>query len=665
MAVVFTGCFGFFSSRPDSRAEGALALVVAFNSPDAWDPSQEISAYLVNEKEAVVLSNSLELDSDRATVAFRGLVPGTWRLSVSWTDGSGRQATLNETIEIPPARTVSKIIQVPEAEWDGFHEGGADQPHPYEPASTGVIYGRLNYEVPSIGSASPVADIARSSRARHFFVDIPLHEGREETGGERVLVKFRSNVKRLSSPAAVHISKDRQITWLSDDEAVLEVPPDIPVEAFIDRLLEEDEIRWVEPDYVYRASSVPSDPLYPEQWHHNMLGLPAAWKLSKGDPNIKVAVLDTGIAYHEDLKGNLLPGWNAVDGTDDPVESGRLARIGSHGTHVAGILGAVTDNGLGVSGVAWHVGIVPVKVLNDNGRGRISDIAAGIRWAVDHAQVDVINMSFGGEEYSRSLHEAVKYAADHGVVLVASVGNDANRGVLYPAAFDEVIAVGAVHGSCCWVPEVADYSAVGPQVELVAPGGGDNDILSTNYNRLRFPPLFDYEANVGTSMAAPQVSGVIALMLAAGIDPTDVRALLQETAIDLAETGRDEKTGYGMVNAYAAVSQAPISRTRVVAHRKDGTFLGPIARPVDRSYLLNGITSDERFYITAWIDVDSDGMLSAGDYLGVAERVELIAGQFRSVDLNLAVYDPMDPPLEDMSPVERAIESMDRAGIGP
>ncbi|MFQ6054061.1 MAG: S8 family serine peptidase, partial [Candidatus Bathyarchaeia archaeon] len=211
-----------------------------------------------------------------------------------------------------------------------------------------------------------------------------------------------------------------------------------------------------------------SDPLTGlGQWNMRVINAPEGWEIQRGDSSILVAVLDTGIrATHLDLLDNYVPlGFNWVDGTSDTSDDN------GHGTHVAGIIAAETNNSYGIAGLA-QVGVMAEKVLDADGVGTWADTASGIIHAAD-AGADIICMSLGGYEYSLTAESAVEYAYSKGCLLIASAGNDGVDTPLYPAAFENVVAVGATYGE----PDtLAPYSNYGPWMELTAPGGMDKDL---------------------------------------------------------------------------------------------------------------------------------------------------------------------------------------------
>lgn len=329
-------------------------------------------------------------------------------------------------------------------------------------------------------------------------------------------------------------------------------------------------VEYAEPNYIAYAFMVPNDPYYPYQWHLNNsvyggIQTEKAWDISTGS-GVTVAIVDTGIAYENygrtykiapDLVNTcFVPGYDFVNNDSHPNDDN------SHGTHVAGTVAQSTNNGIGVAGVAFNSCLMPVKVLNKNGSGTYAQVADGIYWAVDHG-AKVINLSLGGSSPSTTLEDAVAYAYNRGVTVVAACGNDSLPSCAYPAAYDSyVIAVGATR----YDETLAYYSNYGPSLDLVAPGGdltvdqngdgyGDGVLQNTFNPNTKNTRDFGYWFFQGTSMAAPHVSGTAALLIAKGnaTTPTDVRTALQETAKDKGTPGWDSTYGWGIVDAYKAL----------------------------------------------------------------------------------------------------------------
>ncbi|WP_328460510.1 S8 family peptidase [Actinoplanes sp. NBC_00393] len=298
----------------------------------------------------------------------------------------------------------------------------------------------------------------------------------------------------------------------------------------------------VEVDAVVEAAG--SDPQRSAQWDLDTMRVPEAWQRSTG-AGVTVAVVDSGVDdTHPDLIGQVLPGYNAI--TDAP---GGTTDENGHGTHVAGTIAALTGNGTGVASVAPDARILPVKVLGADNRGWTSDFAEGVVWAADHG-AQVINMSLGSTTQTGAVSTAIDYARSRNVVVVASAGNSRAQGspTNYPAADAGVIGVAATDSADI----VASYSNAGNYVDVAAPGSG---ILST-------VPQGGYAYYNGTSMAAPHVSAVAALLVASrpGITPDQVESALTSSAVDRGAPGKDVDYGYGRVDAAGALEAvAPTS----------------------------------------------------------------------------------------------------------
>ena len=325
------------------------------------------------------------------------------------------------------------------------------------------------------------------------------------------------------------------------------VPPSRSASTVARSLAKLPGVRYVQPEHVVHAEYTPSDPDYPTQWGLPAIGATSAWDVTMGSPDVVVAVVDTGInSSNPDLAGQVLTadGVNFVDPTYDASDDN------GHGTHVAGIIAASMDDGIGGTGLAPGCRLMPVKVLDGTGSGTDAQVAAGIDWAVDHG-AKVINMSLGGSGTSAVLDDAAAYAEGNDVTLVAAAGNDgAYETDIYPAAAPGVVAVGATGRD----DDIAPFSNWGPYVDVAAPGVG---ILSTwNDGGMR--------TESGTSMATPFVSAAIALVRSEfGLSSAQAIARLEATAKDLGGAGRDDHYGYGRIDVSMALRAANIPMTRV------------------------------------------------------------------------------------------------------
>jgi subtilisin family serine protease len=292
----------------------------------------------------------------------------------------------------------------------------------------------------------------------------------------------------------------------------------------------------------------PDDPYFSYEWGLDNTGqtggkddadidAPEAWEITTGVTETMIAVIDTGVDYnHEDLDDGRVRtdiDQDYVNDDDDAMDDH------SHGTHVAGTIAAETNNGVGVAGVMWQAQILPLKVLGSRGSGSADDVAAAIRYAADQ-EADVINMSLGSRSCSQTIADAVNYAYDKGVVIVAAAGNSGSS-IGYPAKHAPVIAVGATDHN----DHKAYFSNYGDELDVVAPGVS---IFSTVPNN-------GYDAFSGTSMASPHVAGVVGLLLSQRSDLSNgqVREILRQSADDLGQGGFDTYYGYGRVNAHQAL----------------------------------------------------------------------------------------------------------------
>lgn len=371
----------------------------------------------------------------------------------------------------------------------------------------------------------------------------------------------------------------------------------------IKRVRRQAGVTHVFPNYVVRSSRIPDDPLFDAQWHYTQIELPAAWDNTTGSAAVIVAVIDSGVDLtHEDLSGKLVSGFDFIsditisqdgdgidDNPDDPGDDD--AGIAYHGTHVAGIVGAATNNDLGVAGAGWDTLVMPVRVLGEDGLGTFFDVEQAVRFAAGLENdsgtrpantADVINMSFGGPSLpdDGDFQGLIDTVRQLGVIVVAAAGNDASSEPVFPAALDGVVAVSAVAQD----KEKASYSNFGPTIDIAAPGGDtDSGVQSTLGDST-------YGLRIGTSMATAHVSGVVALMKAihSGLTPGEFDQVLANGVItdDLGTLGRDDIYGYGLINASKAVAAATDLLNGVVP------TLDPIA-VADPSFLNFGETLTE------------------------------------------------------------------------
>lgn len=365
-------------------------------------------------------------------------------------------------------------------------------------------------------------------------------------------------------------------------------------------------VTYAEPNFFAFAAFVPNDTYYHYQWHFdddhtnnpggatsNPYGgangggirMEPAWDLSTGNSSVVVAVVDTGVAYENysdpkdalcyDWLGRLRPcrpaintyyqapdlaGTNFVAGYDFINNDNHPNDDDGHGTHVTGTIAQTTNNNLGVAGIAFSTKIMPVKVLDANGSGTYDNVADGIYFATNNG-AKIINLSLGGGSPSTTLENAIAYAYNHGVTILAAAGNNNSATLIYPAAYNAYcIAVGATR----YDETRSYYSNYGPSLDIVAPGGDVNvdqnqDTYGDGVLQQTFGDNtgnFGYWFYQGTSMATPHASGLSALILALepSFTPDQVRSTLQSTAEDKGAAGRDDVYGWGIIDAYAALS---------------------------------------------------------------------------------------------------------------
>jgi subtilisin family serine protease len=378
--------------------------------------------------------------------------------------------------------------------------------------------------------------------------------------GCQILVKFKEPLSTQTGSAKLAQRGLQTVRAIPGLNIWLAGCTDLGMQASLNLLRRDSQVGWVEPNgLVHAHASTPDDPFFPaNQANLLLIRAPQAWEGTHGDDR-PVAIIDTGIDLdHPDLQNKIwlnsaeipgngvdddgngyvddLHGWNFVSNSPDNQDDS------GHGSHVAGIVAAETDNSIGIAGISWLARLMPLKALNGANTGSFADVAQAIVYAADNG-AHVINLSLGTDQPSATIEAAVQYAIQKGCLLVASAGNTAGA-VEYPAAYAGVLAVAATTNSD--LP--ADFSSRGPQIDLAAPGV---DVFSAN-NR-----GFYYFAS-GTSASAPQVSGVADLVWSVRPDMTadQVAAVLKASAHDVWSPGWDELTGYGRLDAQAAIQFA-------------------------------------------------------------------------------------------------------------
>ncbi|MDD4902554.1 MAG: S8 family serine peptidase [Patescibacteria group bacterium] len=487
--------------------------------------------------------------------------------------------------------------------------------------------------------------------------NINIAASAKQDGNNEILVKYKSSAE----PAAV------------------KVPVGVKLDDFLSFYQKKSDVEYAEPNYVYHASVIPSDPNYSKQWYLERIRAPLAWDRIRETPNVVIAVIDTGVQInHPDLAANIwknsgeIPGngidddhngfiddyngWDFVNNVPDPspkFEDGLTEAGVMHGTIVAGIIAAVGNNGKGISGITWQAKIMPLKVLDDKGEGRTSDVVRAIDYAINN-KAAIINLSFVGLDYSRALYEAITRAYNAGVIVVAAAGNEESQGQgynldetpMYPACDDGennmVIGVAATDA----IDQKAVFSSYGSRcVDLAAPGVGFfSTAVYAPTQQINNTALDQYYSGYwsGTSMATPVVVGVLALL--EGINPGakagEIKDILLATADDISRLNPayQGKLGRGRVNALSAVALADREKqnqsvklllapasgdsAEVREVQPDNTLIKKFnANPSGGIYLASG-------------DVDGDNKVEiiAGPASGVAGRVKIFntEGKFKS-----------------------------------
>lgn len=376
--------------------------------------------------------------------------------------------------------------------------------------------------------------------ARAIAFDVPRFDFKD-SHPEQIIVKFKPKtslpqIKRLNKELEVKISKK----LLLDQTFTIKIP-EKQQERFLRLFSRSPLVEYAEPDLKMEVFEIPNDPEFSRQWGLQTIQAPDGWNLTHGVPKVKIAILDTGIdKNHPDLASKVEKWVNfSNSNTSDDLYG--------HGTHVAGIAAAKTNNKLGMAGLGWESRLLSVKVLNDNGGGYLSRVADGIKWAADNG-AKVINLSLGTSKrpWGSTLENAVKYAWKKGVVLACAAGNNGSQSRSYPAYYKNCLAIAATDLN----DQKPSWSSYGSWVDIAAPG---DKIFSTFPNHSSKMGVKNYGYASGTSMATPHVAGLAALLF--GSDETlinsQVRELIEENADHISGTGRYWQNG--RINVYQSV----------------------------------------------------------------------------------------------------------------
>jgi len=468
---------------------------------------------------------------------------------------------------------------------------------------------------------------AAEPRPYHPSFKAQRNTAKAEYEPNAVMVKFKKKASTAARKAAV--SRYGATAAESVTSPVVKLTGTVSAPELLKKVKADPTVELASLNYVRRASATPNDEFYStDQQYLSTVRLPQAWDVSKTAGAQTVAVLDTGVdAGHPDLAGRLLAGYNTFAPSAAPTDDS------GHGTMVAGIIAANTNNSIGVAGAAWSANIVAVKVLDAQGMGDDSNVIAGINWAASHG-ARVINMSLGGGGDDPVLHDAIVQAVAKGIVVVAAAGNSGDGDPQYPALYPELLAVGATDNNGV----LTSFSSHGDWVDIAAPGF---TITSTGPRALTPAGYAPYWTGSGTSFAAPIVAGVAALVRNRypTLTPAQVMIRLKGTARDAGPRGIDPFYGAGVLDAYAAMGG-----------RWTADFTGPApddndvpaqAVPVDTGTQLTGEVGSEGD--VDWYSLDSAAARNIYVAVGGKEyNSETFAQNFGPV---VTIYDQFLNPL--------------------
>ncbi|MFH0954847.1 MAG: Ig-like domain-containing protein [Candidatus Micrarchaeota archaeon] len=363
---------------------------------------------------------------------------------------------------------------------------------------------------------------------------VKTSDGQKDHIQGRFIVKFGENADREQQILHVLNARvEKEIPQLG--VKIIQIPSAPNELAVLNALQQTEGVEFAEFDELVRPDLIPNDPLYSGQWGLQSTGginAPPAWDISTGSPNVIIAILDSGAdATHEDLAAKVISGWNFYNNNSNTTD------LSGHGTAVAGVAAASSNNSIGVASVAWGSKIMPIKVTDENGFGVTSLFVQGLVWAADHnARVANISFTVSGNQ---SIRISAEYFQAKGGIVVTSAGNTYG-----PSGYSEepyFLTVGATYSDGTKAP----YSTYGANVDLAAPGTATTTSRGGGYGGAS-----------GTSMSAPYVAGVAALLLSKnpGLTPKQVEDILKHFATDLGQAGYDESFGWGRVNAGQALA---------------------------------------------------------------------------------------------------------------
>ena len=500
-----------------------------------------------------------------------------------------------------------------------------------------------------------------------------------EYAKDEILIKYKQGIetKAKQRVKALGISHMKDVGRTRMQR--MKLPKSLSVESAIAKLKKDPAVEYVGPNHILRITAVfPNDIIfqegyyfwiydeyvpqwglyYPEASRRPDIRAPEAWAITTGSPSVPIAIIDTGVDYgHPDLASKIwtnpgeIPnngidddnngfvddtmGWDFVNWDNDPMDDNvdpyGLGIKMFHGTFMAGIAGAATNNSIGMAGVAWGCPIVPIKVMAADGSGLESDVAAGVTYAVDLG-IRVINMSLAGPDDVQALKDAVDYAWGNGALCICASGNENVSTDMYPASYSSALAVGASNQNdsrCTAADWGAGGSNYGPYLDVVAPGAMIVSTSSMLEDR-------DYFYSDGTSCSAPFVSGVAALLWSAHPEWSNQKVFVQltRTADDCAPAGYDIYTGYGRVNAYRALTES-IEETGSISALKNAATGTPVSLSgvvlstasgeiANRLYVQN---TDRSSGVMLYFSGSTPAGLADGDFVDVTGSVGVVSGE--------------------------------------
>jgi len=373
----------------------------------------------------------------------------------------------------------------------------------------------------------------------------------------------------------------------------IKVPPQA-LEQVKNALAHNPHVRFAENNFIAEADAVPNDPSYGSQWHLPKISAPQGWDITEGMSSIDIAVIDSGVDLtHPDLAGKLLPGFNFRTNTSDGSD------VYGHGTKVAGAAAAISNNGLGVAGVAWNCSIMPLVIADSTGLGDYFAMAQAIIYAVDHG-VRIMNISYGGPGYTSTLQDATDYAWNKGAVIFASAGNSNTSTTQIPASLPNVVAVAATDSS----DNKASYSNFGSWITVAAPGSA---ITTTAKGG-------GYASVSGTSFSSPITAGLGALVLS--VNPTlsnrQVVDIITQNADDLGVAGFDQYFGFGRINVARAVAAAKVAVVQSDTQAPTVSIASPASGAVVKGSYAANVSAADNVAVTK-VELYVNGALFASE----------------------------------------------------